>query len=218
MCNATCGPKQPHYAIYIHWNSFKKYNHWSSASLWIQEWVTLFAPQLFNLKPEPVDYINDDRIGRALEKLFDTDRASLMTEIVLKAVSEFDLKMDQFHNDSTSITFQGEYEDANGDKKRGKETLKIARGHNKDHRPDLKQLVFDLTVTSDGAVPIHYKGYDENRTDDTTHIETWDTLKELKGSPDFIYVADSKLCASETMRYIEGEDGFFITVMPGTKG
>ncbi|MCD4767190.1 MAG: DUF4277 domain-containing protein, partial [Methanosarcinales archaeon] len=56
------------------------------------------------LKSEQVDYINDDRIGRALEKLFDTDRASLMTEIVLKAVREFDLKMDQFHNDSTSIT------------------------------------------------------------------------------------------------------------------
>ena len=181
------------------------------------EWVTLFDSQLFNLKTEQVDSLNDDRIGRALEKLFDTDRASLMTEIVLKAVREFDLKMDQFHNDSTSITFHGEYEDANGDKKRGKETLEIIRGYNKDHRPDLKQLVFDLTVTSDGAVPIHYKGYDGNRTDDTTHIETWDSLRELKGSPDFIYVADSKLCVSETMRYIDREDGFFITVMPRTR-
>jgi len=182
-----------------------------------KDWITLFDPRLFNLKPEQVDYINDDRIGRALEKLFDTDRASLMTEIVLKSIREFDLKMDQFHNDSTSITFQGRYEDANGDKKRGKVTLKVTRGHNKDHRPDLKQLVFDLTVTSDGAVPIHYKGYDGNRTDDTTHVETWDTLRKLKGSPDFIYVADSKLCVSETMRYIEGEDGFFITVMPRTR-
>jgi hypothetical protein len=73
-----------------------------------KEWVSLFDPQLFNLKPKQVDYINDDRIGRALEKLFDTDRASLMTEIVLKAVREFGLKMNQFHNDSTSITFQGD--------------------------------------------------------------------------------------------------------------
>jgi len=88
--------------------------------------------------------------------------------------------MDQLHSDSTSITFHGGYEDANGDKKRGKVTLIIARGHNKDHRPDLKQLVFDLTVTSDGAVPIHYKDYDGNRTDDTTHIENWDTLKRTK--------------------------------------
>ena len=116
-----------------------------------KEWVTLFAPKLFNLQPEQVEYINDDRIGRALEKLFDTDRASLMTEIVLKAVREFGIEMDQFHNDSTSITFHGGYENANGDKMRGKSTLNITHGHNKDHRPDLKQLVFDLTVTSDGA-------------------------------------------------------------------
>jgi len=85
-----------------------------------KEWVTLFAPKLFNLQPEQVEYINDDRIGRALEKLFDTDRASLMTEIVLKAVREFGIEMDQFHNDSTSITFHGGYENANGDKTRGK--------------------------------------------------------------------------------------------------
>jgi len=85
-----------------------------------KEWVTLFDPHLFNPKPEQVDYINDDRIGRALEKLFDTDRASLMTEIVLKAVREFGLKMDQFHNDSTSITFYGGYEDANGTINEGK--------------------------------------------------------------------------------------------------
>ena len=182
------------------------------------EWVARFDPQLFNLNHGQVKSINDDRIGRALEKLYDADRATLMTDMILKAVDEFDLKMEQFHNDSTTITFHGEYENANGEKKRGKVTLKMIYGHNKDHRPDLKQLVWDLTVTSDGAVPIHYKAYDGNRTDDTTHIETWNALRELKGSPDFIYVADSKLCVSDTMRYIDTKDGFFITVMPRTRG
>ena len=173
------------------------------------EWVVRFAPQLFNLNHGQVKSINDDRIGRALEKLYDTDRATLMTDMILKAVDEFDLKMEQFHNDSTTITFHGEYENADGDKKRGKATVKITYGYNKDHRPDLKQLVWDLTVTSDGAVPIHYKAYDGNRTDDTTHIETWNALRELKGNSDFIYVADSKLCVSDTMRYIDRKDGFF---------
>jgi hypothetical protein len=31
----------------------------------------------------------------------------------------------------------------------------ITWGHNKDHRPDLKQLLFTLTVSSDGAVPVY---------------------------------------------------------------
>ena len=46
----------------------------------------------------------------------------------------------------------------------------IAFGHNKDHRPDLKQLVYSLAVTADGAVPVHYKTYDGNTSDDKTHI------------------------------------------------
>jgi transposase len=181
------------------------------------KWVSAYDPHLFNITSEQLEHINDDRFGRALDQLFDTDRASLMTKIVLKAIHEFDLNMDQFHNDSTSITFHGNYKNAVGKKVRGKETLKITHGHNKDHRPDLKQLVFDLTVTSDGAVPIHYKGYDGNRTDDTTHIENWDTLCKLKGSPDFVYVADSKLCVSDSLKYINGKHGFFITVMPRTR-
>ncbi|UUX91893.1 IS1634 family transposase [Methanoplanus endosymbiosus] len=140
-----------------------------------------------------------------------------MTEIVLKAVRKFDIEMDQFHNDSTSITFYGNYEDANGEDQRGKSTLNITHGHNKDHRPDLKQLVFDLTVSSDGAIPIHYKNYDGNRTDDTTHIDTWDTLRKIKGDTEFIYVADSKLCVTETMKHIDKEGGFFITILPKTR-
>ena len=32
---------------------------------------------------------------------------------------------------------------------------RITRGYNKDHRPDLKQLLYNRTVTADGAVPVH---------------------------------------------------------------
>jgi hypothetical protein len=35
--------------------------------------------------------------------------------------------------------------------------LAITFGHNKDHRPDLKQLLFILTVSEDGGVPLHYR-------------------------------------------------------------
>ena len=58
--------------------------------------------------------------------------------------------------------------------------LKLARGKSKDYRPDLKQLVFTLSVSSDGAVPVHYKMYPGNRSDDTTHIETWKESKTFK--------------------------------------
>jgi transposase len=183
----------------------------------LREWTAEFSPQILPIGADQIEYLNDDRIGRALDKLFCADRASLQTNIVLQAIREFSINVDQLHNDSTSITFTGKYNDANGDPKHGKKTLIITNGFNKDHRPDLKQILWILTVTADGAVPLHYCACDGNITDDTTHVKTWDTLCNLLGRKDFIYVADSKLCVSETMKHIAGNDGFFITVMPATR-
>lgn len=70
--------------------------------------------------------------------------------------------------------------------------------------PDLKQLVWILTVTADGAVPIAYRTVDGNTTDDVTHITTWDGLVALTGRTGFLYVADSKLATRTNMDHIHG--------------
>ncbi len=75
-------------------------------------------------------------------------------------------------------------------------TLGITWGHNKDHRPDLKQLLYILTVTNDGGVPIYFTSASGNTPDDTTHLETWEMMRELVGSSDFLYVADCKLAST----------------------
>ncbi|EQD74717.1 transposase, partial [mine drainage metagenome] len=129
-------------------------------------------PSLLSLTEESIRLINDDRIGRSLDSLFNADRASMLTEIVVDAMKEFQISGERFHNDSTTITFSGKYEGANGGMVNGKKTPKITHGHNKDHRPDLKQLLLSLTVSSDGYVPVHYKLYDGNTNDSPTHIET----------------------------------------------
>jgi hypothetical protein len=62
----------------------------------------------------------------------------------------------KFHKDSTSITFTGNYTEATGQPRRGHPSARIARGHNKDHRDDLKQLLWTLTVAADGTtLPIY---------------------------------------------------------------
>ena len=183
----------------------------------IKEWTAEFTPQILPIGADQIEHLNDDRIGRDLDKLFDADRASLQTNIVIQAIKEFGINVDELHNDSTTITFTGKYKDANGDTKRGKKTVLLTNGHNKDHRPDLKQILWILTVTADGAVPIRYETCNGNTTDDTTHVETWNMLCKLLGRSDFIYIADSKLCVTDTMKHIAGNDGFFITVLPATR-
>ena len=142
----------------------------------LAEWAAAFDPALLGLGTGEVGLLNDDRIGRVLGQLFDVDRASLLTRLALRAIGRFGLDTSQLHNDSTSITFAGAYAEATGTPRGGKPTPAITWGHNKDHRPDLKQLVWVLTVTADGAVPISCRVTDGNTADDTTHIDTWDGL------------------------------------------
>ena len=161
--------------------------------------------------------INDNRMGRSLDALFSADRELILTEIAVSAMKEFRIGNDRFHNDTTTITFSGEYEEADSYAIRGTKTPKITKGHNKDHRPELKQILMSLTVSSDGSVPVHYRDFDGNTQDSATHIEMWECICRITGKRDFIYVADSKLCVSGTMRYMSEKGGRFITVLPATR-
>ena len=180
-------------------------------------WAGAFEPGLLGLAPGEAGLLNDDRVGRALDALFDSDRGSLLTELVLGAVREFQIDCSQLHNDSTSVILHGDYADADGDPRGGKPTVAAARGHSKDHRPDLKQLLWILTVAADGAVPLAYRLTDGNVTDDQTHIATWDGLARLVGRPDFLYVADSKLATREQMAHIHARGGRFVSVLPRSR-
>ena len=70
-----------------------------------------------------------------------------MCELSSNAIDVYTLETCQVHNDSTSITFFGEY------KNEDPEAVKLKHGFNKDHRPDCKQIVFGLNITADGNVP-----------------------------------------------------------------
>jgi transposase len=90
-------------------------------------------------------------------------------------------------------------------------------GYNKDHRPDLKQLLFSVTTTADGAVPVHAKTYDGNTTDDQVHRNSWLFRRGIIGHSDFLYVGDSKLCTRDNMGLIADHRGRFLTVMPRSR-
>lgn len=181
----------------------------------IPEWVEGHVPELLGLASGEARLLNDDRIGRCLDGLFEADRARLLTRFVVAMVEEFKLGLKVLHNDSTTIAFTGRYSRRVG--RRGPLPVHITHGHSKDHRPDLKQLLFELTVTEDGAVPVWVGLHDGNVTDDQTHIGTWKALCQIVGGANFIYVADSKLCVTETMTYITGQGGHFVTVLPATR-
>lgn len=184
----------------------------------VGEWAARHVPDLLGLKAEEIDRLNDDCVGRALDRLFLADVPSLVMAVATHVVKEFGIRLDELHNDSTTITFCGAYANAAVEQRfLGRPTLAITFGHNKDHRPDLKQLLFILTVTADGGVPLHFRAANGNVVDDQTHRDTWELLCQLTGRRDFLYVADCKLATSENMAYLHQRQGRFVTVLPRTR-
>ncbi len=157
---------------------------------------------------EKANKYNDDRLGRCLQALFSSDRHSFMSEASLAAIRVHDLETKRIHNDSTTVSFAGAYNHQNSD------AVQLKFGHNKDHRPDYKQIVFGLNITEDGHVPISYQAFDGNQADVNTHAPNWDGLRKFLAKEDFFYIADSKLCSEDNMHHIEKNNGKFITIMP----
>ena len=128
----------------------------------------------------------------------------------LRAIKTFELDCAQIHQDTTTVTFSGQYAGWRAPEE-------LTHGHNKDHRPDLKQLVVGLSVTADGAVPLVHQVYPGHQTDDRLHPENHQRLRRLLQRADFIYVADCKLATRENLRRLAGCGGRFVSVMPRTR-
>lgn len=193
----------------------------------LADWAAGYEPAQLGLAPGQAALLNDDRAGRALDLLFEADRASMMTALTLAAVRAYRISAAELHNDSTSLKLYGACRPRGGDAGAGagdaaaggpgRQPPRPARGHSKDHRPDLRQLVWILTVSADGAVPFTARMADGNTTDDTTHVQTWEECRAIAGSPGFLYVADSKLATGANMACIDSRHGRFVTILPRSR-
>lgn len=182
-----------------------------------QEMAQVYRARDLGLTQEELGLLGDDRLGRALDRLFDADRSALITEVALAGHERFGVTFERFHNDSTTVSFCGQYKAARGRSIRGKSAPFITFGYSKARRPDLKQLLYVLTCSGDGHVPVGFRCEAGSRNDSPTHIETWDALVKLTGGVDFLYIADSKLCAYDPLDHISRRGGRLLTVLPRSR-
>jgi len=151
------------------------------------------------------EQLNDDRIGRALDKYYQAGTTKLFTAIALKAAEKFQVEKESVHLDSSSISVEGEYkskEEGNQEEEEMK-AIKIVHGYSRDKRPDLKQFIIDMVVSGDGDVPLYLKIDDGNADDKSVFVER---LKEFKKQWTFegICVADSALYTAENIGAMAG--------------
>ena len=176
----------------------------------IKEWAQNIEPGALGLTAAQVGGLNDDRLVRSLDALVSERGRSVFFRLALRVIKIFEVHAPRVHFDTTTVTLFGQYATSQAEPR-------ITHGHSKDHRPDLKQLVFGLNVSSDGAVPLLHHVFSGNRTDDSVHVRNVDELRALLGRNDFVYVADSKLCTKENMEHVAAHGGRFVTILPRTR-
>ena len=150
----------------------------------------------------------DDRLADTLDAIYDYGIGDLEMLLTKEMISEFNIKNDICHNDTTSASVYGDYNTKTS------EGVHITFGHSKKHREDLKQFIWSLSVSSDSAFPLFQQAYNGNTADVTTYVEQWTHLVDLLDRSDFLYVGDSKLVTKENLAHIHDHEGYFIAPAP----
>jgi transposase len=153
------------------------------------------------------EHLNDDRLGRVLDKLFEAGLTELFVGVASKAAERFAIPTaSSVHLDATSFHLHGQYDDDDDDDDddvRKPEEIRVTYGYSRDHRPDLKQFVVDLMSTGDGGVPLFFRVADGNEADQAVFAEL---LREFRARLKFdtLFVADAALYGAQNLASLKG--------------
>ena len=157
------------------------------------EWAEAAAvTDYFGLTAEQ---LNDDRLGRALERL-DEHAADIQAALVLKAIEHFELDVTQIHYDLTTVELYGAYEVETAEGQPPPTPLPTY-GRTKSGRKHVKQVQLGLDVTGDGGVPVGHLPLDGNAGEVTSHLDNLKLLARTLPKGKLLYIADTKLDAPE---------------------
>lgn len=171
------------------------------------------------VKPE---YLNDDKLGRVMDKLFIKGLDTIFFIIALKAAQKFGVSLSTSHLDSSSMHVHGQYNTSLpevifesqkvGDNQELEEIavkspkeITITYGYSRDHRPDLKQFIIEMICTGDGDIPIFLKLASGNQADSSCFGQiAVEYQKQLEVNS--LIVADSALYTESNLKMMSELD------------
>lgn len=160
------------------------------------------------------EYLNDDKLGRVMDKLFLKGLDEIFLTISLAVVKNFQISLKTSHLDSSSFHVHGEYtyslpeiifknignfDSLEESEVKSLKAIEITYGYSRDHRPDLKQFVTELICSGDGDIPIFLKTVSGNQVDSKCFGEiAVEYRKQIK--VDSLMVADCALYTAENIK------------------
>ncbi len=163
-----------------------------------------------SIEPEQID---DNVLGRTLDKLFSLGVTELFTQIALKAMKVLDIKVKSLHIDSTSFHVDGDYFSL---LEQDESRIKLVQGYSRDHRPDLNQVVLQMITSNQGNIPLFMQAASGNSSDKTSFADI--VAKHARSFKDAIenrhLVGDSALYTPASIQAIDKEKCLFVTRVP----
>ncbi|AUB34226.1 Transposase (plasmid) [Nostoc flagelliforme CCNUN1] len=163
------------------------------------------------IRPE---HLNDDRLGRVLDKLYEAGLTEVFVTVAICAARKFGVKMDSLHLDSSSFHVDGDYiNNPTAQEAAEPGGIEITYGYSRDHRPDLKQFILDLMCSGDGDIPLYLRVGDGNESD-SAMFATIIADFQRQWQIDALFVADAALYTEENLQQMKHLR--WVSRVPGT--
>jgi transposase len=158
------------------------------------------------------DHINDDALGRCLDQLYEIGVSGLYQTLSARVIDHLKLPCEGLNLDSTSIHFDGRYDNNDDDPK----TIKLVRGYSRDHRPELNQVVINLNIENKAGIPVYMQATSGNINDHEgfknivkNHLSSLNAALQCSH-----FISDATLYTAETIQSLDEQDRLFISRSP----
>ncbi|ACV61328.1 transposase IS4 family protein [Desulfofarcimen acetoxidans DSM 771] len=137
----------------------------------------------------PAKKFNDDKMGRALDTLNSNAKymANVLQDVVLSASKRFDIPLNTFYNDTSSVPVYGDME--NNDK--------VQYGYG--GMPGLKQLILNLTISAGASLPVTSTIDPGNVQGGNTFERSFEKVKEITDGQEFEMIIDRGILTQDNM-------------------
>jgi transposase len=162
---------------------------------------------------------HDDRLGLTLDHLFHCGTDFVFSEVAQGVLQRPEIGTEYpAHLDTTSVSLEGVYEE---DPRRPwpEGAPRPKRGYSKDLRPDLKQLIYGLTVHGPTRIPLNFSVLDGNTADPKANRFQIESLAALlPAEHEVTLVADCKFVDAETLGQARASGFHYVSLLPHTFG
>jgi len=181
------------------------------------------TPRFFKNKPTDqligpgikAEHLNDDALGKALDRLHQFGVTELFTIIAQQAAARLELNPKIAHLDSSSFHLDGSYNSGDAEPVDG--VIQIKRGYSRDNRPDLNQVVLELIAENTAGLPLLMRPLSGNASDKTSFREA--VLRhagQLQNAGVEVLVTDSAGYNQDTLQTLNQTDVTWVMGVPAT--